>query len=150
MVDRISQKHRSWNMSRIRGRDTAPELRVRSLLHRLGFRFRLHPQTLPGKPDIVLAKHRTIVLVHGCFWHRHAGCRYAYRPKSNVVFWNRKFSQNQARDEQLVKELRSLGWRTIVVWECQTHRPAALKDRLRRLLMRHSVRPKRSPKGTSL
>jgi DNA mismatch endonuclease (patch repair protein) len=127
-------------MSRIGGRDTAPELRVRSLLHRLGLRFRLHDQALPGKPDIVLRKHRTVVLVHGCFWHRHPGCKYAYRPKTNVVFWNRKFAQNQVRDELHIKKLRLLGWRPIVVWECETHRPAALKARLRRLLVVGSVR----------
>ena len=93
-MDLLSQERRSWNMSRIRGKDTMPERLVRSLLHRMGYRFRLHRQDLPGRPDIVLPGRRTVVLVHGCYWHRHDGCRLAYTPKSNQTFWNSKFREN--------------------------------------------------------
>ena len=129
-MDRISREHRSWNMSRIRGHDTKPEVVVRSVLHRLGFRFRLHRRDLPGRPDIVLARHRTIVFVHGCFWHRHARCRFAYQPKTNSAFWSQKFKSNVVRDQRDRRRLRGLGWRVIVVWECQALDQAALGQRL--------------------
>src|SRR5688572_6694552 len=119
-MDRVTREHRSWNMSQIRGRDTKPELLVRSALHRLGFRFRLSGNLLPGKPDVVLTRHGIVVFVHGCFWHRHAKCRFAYTPKSNQVFWTTKFQGNVARDKRTLRALRALGWRTVVVWECQT------------------------------
>lgn len=105
-------------MSGILGRDTAPERLVRSHLHRAGLRFRLHVR-LPGKPDIVLARWNALVFVHGCFWHRHAGCRFAYTPKSNRSFWMRKFEANVARDRTVRLQLRNLGWRVFTVWECQ-------------------------------
>jgi DNA mismatch endonuclease (patch repair protein) len=133
-MDRLSPERRSWNMSRIRGRDTTPERQVRSLLHRLGFRFRVHVARLPGKPDIVLAKHRTVIVVHGCFWHRHATCKFAYVPKSNTDFWSKKFSENVARDRRTSTSLKRLGWRVITVWECEVQAPARLRTRLRRLL----------------
>ena len=107
-------------MSRIRGKDTTPELAVRSALHRLGYRFRLHRRDLPGRPDIVLPKYGTVIFVHGCFWHRHARCKYAYTPKSRVEFWHHKFQQNVERDRRVQRELRRLGWKVIVVWECET------------------------------
>jgi DNA mismatch endonuclease (patch repair protein) len=129
-MDRISREHRSWNMSRIRGRDTRPEVAVRSVLHGLGWRFRLHRKDLPGRPDIVLVRHRTVVFVHGCFWHRHARCRFAYNPKSNRAFWISKFGSNVARDRRDRGRLRRLGWRVIVVWECQAADRAALTRRL--------------------
>jgi DNA mismatch endonuclease (patch repair protein) len=129
-MDRISRERRSWNMSRIRGRDTKPEVTVRSVLHGLGWRFRLHRKDLPGRPDIVLVRHRTVVFVHGCFWHRHARCRFAYSPKSNRAFWNKKFGGNVARDRRDRGRLRRLGWRVIVVWECQADDRAALTRRL--------------------
>ena len=134
MADILSKERRSWNMSRIRAKDTAPEKAVRSILHRLGYRFRVHGKNLPGNPDIVLPKHRTVVLVHGCFWHRHRGCKYAYTPKSRVDFWVRKFSENVDRDSRVKRRLRRLGWRAITVWECQTARPLVLARRLERLL----------------
>ena len=115
MADRLSRERRSWNMSRIRGKDTQPELTVRSTLHRAGYRFRLHRKDLPGRPDIVLPKYRTVILVHGCFWHRHKGCRFAYTPKSRTAFWNEKFSGNVERDRRSVRELRRHGWRVITV-----------------------------------
>jgi DNA mismatch endonuclease (patch repair protein) len=129
-MDRLTRERRSWNMSRIRRRDTKPELIVRSVLHGLGFRFRLSPVRLPGRPDVVLTRHRTVVFVHGCFWHRHADCRFAYEPKSNVGFWTEKFGQNVSRDSRNEKVLRRLGWRVVVVWECQAANRGALTKRL--------------------
>jgi DNA mismatch endonuclease (patch repair protein) len=134
MVDRISREHRSWNMGRIKGRDTAPELAVRSILHQLGLRFRLHRRDLPGKPDIVLARWKTIVFVHGCFWHRHAGCRFAYIPKSRLDFWNRKFEDTTKRDKRNQNELVAAGWRVVVVWECEVADHAQLSKRLQNLI----------------
>ena len=130
-MDRLTQEHRSWNMSRIRSRDTAPERMVRSLLHKLGYRFRLHRQGLPGKPDIVLPGRRTVVMVHGCYWHRHPGCRLTYTPKSNQEFWEAKFRENVNRDERQRNELRDMNWQVITVWECETKQPEALAVRLR-------------------
>lgn len=122
MADRISEEHRSWNMSRIRSRDTSPEKRVRSALHRAGYRFRLNVRKLPGSPDIVLPKFRTVIFVHGCFWHRHEGCRYAYTPKSRIEFWDEKFKVNVERDRIKKEQLENLGWRVRTVWECQTRK----------------------------
>src|SRR5213079_375697 len=113
-MDRITREHRSWNMSRIRGRDTSPELRVRRVLHRLGFRYRLHGAALPGRPDVVLPRYKTVIFVHGCFWHRHSACKYAYTPKSNLPFWERKFEETVARDEKNLVALKRLGWRVRV------------------------------------
>jgi DNA mismatch endonuclease (patch repair protein) len=120
-------------MSRIRGRDTKPELAVRSVLHRLGYRFRLHVRYLPGRPDIVLPRHRTVVLVHGCFWHRHEGCRFCYMPKTRVDFWRRKFEGNVERDRVVRRELKKIGWRVMVVWECEIDAPGRLIRRLRQI-----------------
>ncbi len=108
-------------MSRIRGRDTSPERALRSELHRLGFRFRLSSR-LPGHPDIVLPRYRTAIFVNGCFWHRHAGCRRAYTPKSNVAFWQKKFDANVARDRLVRVELRRAGWSVMTAWECELRR----------------------------
>lgn len=118
-MDKISAEKRSWNMSRIRGKNTRPERVVRSLLHRMGYRFRLHCADLPGKPDVVLPRFRTVVLVHGCFWHRHPGCRFAYVPETRVEFWLNKFGKNVARDRKSRKALEQLGWKVCVVWECE-------------------------------
>lgn len=114
-------------MSRIQNRDTKPELIVRSLLHRKGYRFRLHRKDLPGKPDIVLPCFNTILFVHGCFWHRHEGCRFAYNPKTRVDFWQNKFNQNIKRDQKVQNELLNLGWQVYVIWECETKNPHALE-----------------------
>ena len=107
-------------MSRIRSKDTNPERTVRSFLFRNGFRFRLHVKTLPGKPDIVLAKYKTVVEVRGCFWHRHSGCKATTTPSTNKKFWLKKFQQNITRDKKHAEELKSLGWHLIVVWGCET------------------------------
>lgn len=119
MVDRISQERRSWNMSRIRGRDTGPELKLRSLLHRAGYRFRLHDRKLPGRPDIVLKKYRTAIFVHGCYWHRHPGCPKATTPQTRKEFWQKKFDATVQRDRRKAAELRAMGWQVITVWECE-------------------------------
>lgn len=119
MVDRISREHRSWNMSRIRSRDTKPEIVVRSLLHRMGFRFRLHSTDLPGKPDIVLPKYRTVIFVHGCFWHRHHCANGRSTPASRPDFWQAKFARTRQRDRSNRARLRRLGWSVMTIWECQ-------------------------------
>ncbi|MFP7754561.1 very short patch repair endonuclease [Thermodesulfobacteriota bacterium B35] len=130
MVDFLSRKHRSWNMSRIKSRDTKPEMLVRSLLHRKGYRFRLHKKDLPGKPDIVLPRFRKIIFVHGCFWHRHPNCKFAYTPKSHTEFWEKKFTDNIKRDQQAVNSLRKMGWSVHIIWECETKRIDYLSQRL--------------------
>jgi DNA mismatch endonuclease (patch repair protein) len=127
MADRLSKARRSWNMSRIRGSNTGPERTVRSLLHRLGFRFRLQGRGLPGRPDIVLPKYRTVVFVHGCFWHRHRGCKDCTTPSNNRNFWVKKLDGNVARDGVKKRVLRKLGWRVVVVWECETESPRSLE-----------------------
>lgn len=136
MADRLSREHRSWNMSRIRGKNTKPEMKVRSLLHRIGYRFRLHGRDLPGRPDIVLPKYGSVIFVHGCFWHRHSGCRYAYTPKSRVGFWQEKFDSNVERDRRAQRELKKLGWKTLTVWECEVADEEQLAKRLKKFLFR--------------
>jgi DNA mismatch endonuclease, patch repair protein len=121
-------------MSRIRSQNTKPEIKVRSILHLMGFRFRLHLTDLPGRPDIVLPKYHTVIFVHGCFWHRHAGCKYAYSPKSRQDFWQNKFEQNKARDRKIKASLKSIGWNIIIVWECELEKLNKLKSRLFRTL----------------
>jgi len=129
-MDNLTTEKRSWNMSRIRSKDTVPEKMVRSLLHSMGYRFRLHVTSLPGKPDLVLPKYKAVIFVHGCFWHRHPGCKYAYNPKSRVEFWEKKFEQNVAVHEKAVQELEQLGWRVLVVWECELKNLDLVKQRL--------------------
>jgi DNA mismatch endonuclease, patch repair protein len=119
MADIITRERRSWNMSRIKGRNTGPEVRLRSLLHRAGFRFRLHAKELPGKPDIVLPKYRAAIFVHGCFWHRHEGCRNATTPSTRTEFWQSKFDSNVSRDERNRTSLQAAGWTVFTVWECE-------------------------------
>lgn len=117
MVDIVDRATRSRMMSGIRNRDTKPEKKVRSYLHRAGLRFRLHA-SLPGKPDLVLPKFNSVVFVHGCFWHRHAGCKYTTTPSSNTEFWQEKFDANIARDKRASRKLREAGWRVLIVWAC--------------------------------
>ncbi|MGE0125419.1 MAG: very short patch repair endonuclease [Vicinamibacterales bacterium] len=140
-MDRLTKARRSWNMSRIKGRDTGPELAVRSVLHRLGFRFRLHRRDLPGRPDLVLVRLRVVIFVHGCFWHQHKGCRFAYKPKSNAAFWLSKLASNVERDRINVRELKALGWNVLTVWECQTSDVATLAARLAEALRKPGQRP---------
>lgn len=119
MTDKLDPVRRSANMARVRGKDTGPELRVRRAAHRLGLRFRLHRKDLPGKPDLVLPKYRLAVFVHGCFWHRHEGCRRATMPASRTEFWTAKFAATISRDRRQIAELQALGWRAVVIWECE-------------------------------
>ena len=119
-MDRITKERRSWNMSRIRAKNTKPEMVVRSLLHKLGYRFRIHHIGLPGKPDIVLPKYRIAIFVHGCFWHRHPECKYTYMPKSREAFWIDKFDNNVKRDIEVSQYLNKLGWKVFIIWECET------------------------------
>ena len=130
MTDIVDSKRRSELMAGIKGQDTAPERKVRRIAHRMGLRFRLHCKNLPGHPDLVFPKHRLVVFVHGCFWHRHQGCKYAYTPKSRVAFWTEKFTANVARDARQEAELIALGWRVLVIWECETKHEAAVECRL--------------------
>ena len=125
MTDRISEERRSWNMSRIRGRDTKPELILRKALHRAGYRYRLR-SALAGRPDLVLPRYNAAIFVHGCFWHRHKHCEFAYTPKSRLDFWQRKFDDNVARDVRVRRALKRLGFKVIVVWECELRREITL------------------------
>jgi DNA mismatch endonuclease (patch repair protein) len=113
-------------MGRIRGKNTTPEMVVRRAAHRLGLRFRIHLRDMPGTPDIVLRKHGLAIFVHGCFWHRHEGCRRCTTPKTRTEFWNEKFRKNVERDQRDADALRQLGWKVLIIWECQTKSPKAL------------------------
>ena len=134
MTDIVDRQRRSEIMARIGPRDTLPELTVRSAAHRMGLRFRLHQRKLPGSPDLVFRRHGVAVFVHGCFWHRHQGCANATRPKTRPEFWQRKFDGNVARDARNCADLRRMGWRVLVVWECQTQNLDQLWARLDRFL----------------
>ncbi|HDS1725593.1 very short patch repair endonuclease [Pseudomonas putida] len=134
MADRLSSQRRSWNMSRIKSRDTSPELAVRKVLYRMGFRYRLHSPAVPGRPDIVLKRFRAAIFVHGCFWHRHPGCKFAYVPKSRVEFWTKKFEANVRRDETVKKQLSDLGWKSLTIWECETRSSETIEHLLRGFL----------------
>ena len=134
MTDRLTSQKRSWNMSRIRSRDTAPELAVRKVLYRMGYRYRLHSAIVPGKPDIVLTKFKSVIFVHGCFWHRHPGCKFAYTPKSREEFWTKKFEANVRRDEVVKKQLSESGWRNLIIWECETKSSDIIENLLRGFL----------------
>lgn len=129
-MDIVGAAKRSAMMAGIRGKNTAPELAVRRMAHSLGYRFRLHRRDLPGSPDLVFARLGKTIQVHGCYWHRHSGCRLAYMPKSNVRFWKRKFAANVERDRRAAALLDALGWESLVIWECETYDRARLRDRL--------------------
>ena len=133
MADRLSTQQRHHCMSRIRGKNTKPEILVRKGLHARGFRFRLHNKKLPGSPDIVLPKYGVAIMVNGCFWHGHKGCRYATKPKSNVEFWETKIARNRHRDEVTTAHLEALGWTVITIWECELRTNSQLDDRLNTL-----------------
>lgn len=126
-MDHLTREQRSWNMGRIHGKDTKPELVVRSFLFRHGFRFQLHVKVLPGHPDIVLSKYKTVIEVRGCFWHRHPGCRQTTTPSTNVEFWQEKFKRNVDRDRKTEKQLKELGWNLIVVWQCELQKDGFLE-----------------------
>ena len=135
-MDTLTPEQRSERMSRVRGADTEPELLVRRLVHGMGYRYRLHGKGLPGRPDLVFSARRKAVFVHGCFWHRHPNprCSLARLPKSHLNFWLAKLEGNRARDERNQTKLRKLGWKVMVVWECQTKARLRLIERIRRFL----------------
>ncbi len=130
-MDIFNKEKRSAIMSRVRSANTGPEIRVRRILHRLGYRFRLHRRNLPGTPDIVLPAYKSIVLVHGCFWHRHDRCRDASTPGTRIRFWKKKFAENVTRDAKKTAALRALGWKVLIVWECELRDEEALAEKLK-------------------
>jgi len=129
-MDVFSREKRSQIMSRVSGKDTKPELIVRSQLHKLGYRFRLHRKDLPGKPDITLPRHKKVIFVHGCFWHGHTDCRRSKRPAINKKFWDEKLDKNIKRDAENIKKLQKLGWKVLVIWTCEVHDINKLKKHL--------------------
>ena len=134
MTDVLTPAQRSFNMSRIRNRNTRPEMIVRSIVHRMGYRYSLHKKNLPGKPDVVLVRHRKIIDVHGCFFHMHK-CRYgSVVPATNASFWQTKRLSNVERDRRNLRTLRREGWDVLIVWECETKYPIALESRLQKFL----------------
>lgn len=133
-MDIFDKAKRSEIMSRVRSSDTVPELKVRRILHGLGYRFRLHRKDLPGTPDIVFPSRSSVIFVHGCFWHRHKGCPDASTPSTGGSFWGRKFSENTARDKRNMLALKRLGWKVLVVWECELRNEKALIEKLKRYL----------------
>ncbi|WP_202967921.1 very short patch repair endonuclease [Chryseobacterium kwangjuense] len=132
-MDIWSKEKRSEVMSKIRGKNTKPEMILRSQLFMKGFRFRIHKKDLPGKPDIVLPKYKTVIFVHGCFWHYHKDCREGRIPSTNSKFWQEKLSKNIDRDEKYIKELQQLGWKVIVIWECEIEKN--IEDTLEKLIV---------------
>ncbi len=134
MADVFSQQKRSEIMGRVKSENTRPEIRVRRRLHALGYRFRLHRKDLPGKPDLTLPKHKTVIFVHGCFWHGHPGCKHAALPASNHEYWQAKIGRNAARDRKNQQLLAEQGWRVLVLWECRMRTAEALDGELRRLI----------------
>lgn len=134
MADTVDKETRSRIMSRVRGKDTAPEMLVRRLVFSLGYRYRLHDARLPGKPDLVFAGRKKVIFIHGCFWHRHEGCALARMPKSSTEFWARKLTGNRERDIKNQAALCALGWRVLIVWECDLADQSKLRGRIVRFL----------------
>jgi DNA mismatch endonuclease (patch repair protein) len=126
--------NRTENMRRIRSKDMRPELAVRSLVHKMGYRFRLHRRDLPGKPDLVFVAIRKVIFVHGCFWHSHEGCKSAHVPKTNLDYWRPKLERNRARDARSIAALKADDWKTLLIWECETHIERTLKKRTKAFL----------------
>ena len=129
-MDTICSKKRSAIMARIKGKNTTPELAVRHAAHKLGLRFRLHRRDLPGCPDLVFARYRLVLFVHGCFWHQHANCKRSNIPKSRLEYWSPKLARNIERDRKNIEELQRLGWNVGMIWECETEAPELLGDRI--------------------
>lgn len=134
-MDRISAEKRSWNMSHIRSKDTVPEGIVRKYLFSKGFRYRKNDSKLPGKPDIVLPKYKAVIFINGCFWHRHRGCKNSVMPKTNTAFWEEKLNRNVERDSSNYKKLENLGWKIIVIWECQLENKKLLNSELDKIVL---------------
>ena len=144
MPDKLSSQHRSWNMSRIKNKDTTIEVKVRKWLFSHGFRFRKNVRKLPGHPDVVLTKYNTVIFIHGCFWHRHENCKGATVPKTRTQFWESKFKKTVSNDAVNIEALQQMGWRVVVLWECQIERKfdetmTALTDMLKARLYKKEV-----------
>lgn len=136
MTDNLNSEQRSHAMRQVRSGDTGPEMFVRKLIHRLGFRFRLDTKHLPGKPDLIFPKYRVAIFVHGCFWHRHYACVRATVPKTNESYWTGKFDRNVKRDRAVAASLKSIGWKVLTIWECEIRQPLRLKRRILRFFRR--------------
>ncbi len=134
MVDIYSKDKRSLIMSRVKGTNTKPEVQIRKILHKLGYRFRLRSTKLPGKPDIMLPKYKKVILVNGCFWHGHEDCKRAKLPSSNRLFWMKKIEKNRLRDKRVINELRLLGWNTLTIWQCKMKNIDEIVDSIERFL----------------
>ena len=134
MADRISEEQRSYNMSRVKGANTTPELRVRRLIHSMGYRYRLHDRSLPGTPDVVFSRKKKAIFIHGCFWHQHNDCPASRRPASNQDFWNAKLDRNLERDSQNQQRLAERGWEYLLVWECELRHIQVLRSRIQSFL----------------
>lgn len=134
MTDTLSPNERSKRMSLIRGKDSSPELKLRRLVHGMGFRYRLHVKDLPGKPDLVFPSRRAVIFMHGCFWHRHPGCKLARMPKSKLDFWRPKLEGNRERDLRNQEMLKKLGWHVLVVWECEVENIEKVSNKVREFL----------------
>lgn len=130
MTDHVTRAKRSQMMSLVRSKDTKPEMALRRLVHSLGYRFRLHDARLPGKPDLVFPGRHKVIFVHGCFWHRHARCRYTTSPRTSVRFWQAKFCANVERDARARRELRKLGWKVLTIWQCQMKNLQKVEERI--------------------
>lgn len=133
MADVFTPKKRSWNMSRIRSKHTSPELQVRQALSGLGLKYRLHVKSLPGNPDIVFRKYKTVIFINGCFWHQHKGCKRATSPKSNIDYWKPKLKRNIQKQKENFKEFKKLGWKTVIIWECEAKREDILNSKINRI-----------------
>jgi DNA mismatch endonuclease (patch repair protein) len=133
-MDFLTPEKRSKLMANVRSKDTSTERAVRRIVHALGFRFRLHKKDLPGKPDLVFASKKKVIFVHGCFWHRHSGCKYASTPKTKIGFWTEKFERNTLRDRMVKKKLKKLGWTSLVIWQCELKKINALKSKIKKFL----------------
>ena len=138
VVDHISKERRSWLMSQVKQKNTGPEIRVRKTTYKLGIRYRLHSSQLPGKPDLVVGSRKTVIFVHGCFWHRHRGCKKSSDPKTRLEYWGNKFRENVQRDQSNYRKLRRIGWRSVVIWECQTKDLEKLSSIIERKLLGRS------------
>ena len=132
-MDVVDKQTRSRMMANIKGKNTKPEITIRSLLHRQGFRFRIHDKSLPGKPDLILKRYKAVIFVHGCYWHRHENCKLASTPKQNKEFWLKKFDENLRRDGEVYYQLKLLAWRTAVIWECSIRDKKNLPDYIKTL-----------------
>lgn len=139
MSDIFTREKRSWIMSHVKGKDSSPELLVRKIVHKMGYRFRLHSNKLPGKPDIVLPKHRKVIFVHGCFWHGHEGCSRSKRPSSNIEFWENKITRTIQRDNHVIEELRKMKWEVLIIWQCEISKVECLSNKLSEFFQREEL-----------